>query len=133
MPIIITFDQEGAGPNDLNRLQSMFLRFGWQNLGGSTYRYPRLRSTPIAEDWLNHVVPALMLLRSYFTSTGRPLKRFTIDAQVSAAFDSDTGLGAAPRNSADILSKSARPEFGEANLLDWLGSVEFPYQGTRRA
>lgn len=132
MPVVITFDQEGAGSNDLNRLHSMFLRFGWQNLGGSTYRYPQLACSEQPEDWLNHVVPALMLLRSYFTSFDRPLLRFTLDAHTSTAIDRESGVGAAPRNSGGILCDTGKREFGESNLLNWLDSIKFPYPATRR-
>ncbi len=110
----------------------MFLRFGWQNLGGSTYRYPRLGAEKQPEDWLNHVVPALMLLRSYFTSCDRPLLRFTLDAHTSTAIDRDSRVGSAPRNSQDILCDSRKREFGESNLLKWLDDIKFPYHATRR-
>jgi hypothetical protein len=55
MPIVLTFDLITAlkQDNDHPRLQSMFERFGWQNLGGSAYRYPRLGSKQPVEDWLN--------------------------------------------------------------------------------
>jgi hypothetical protein len=131
MPIIITFDQKHADSNDLNRIHSMFLRFGWQNLGGSTYRYPAIGAKPQTEDWLNHVVPALMLFRTYFTSTKHPLLRFTLEAHSSCAFDSTTGLGS-PSNGPEILFTSWKPEFGESNLLTWLHEIKFPYQATKR-
>jgi hypothetical protein len=132
MPIIITFDQEGAGSNDLNRIHSMFLRFGWQNLGSSTYRYPHTDREGAPEDWLNHVVPALMLLRSYFTTTGRVLHRFTIDSHTSAVFTRAAHAECAPRNAQNILCESHKQEFGEKKLLQWLSNVVFPYDGTDR-
>jgi hypothetical protein len=42
MPVVLTFDIKGATTSQLNRIQSFFQRFGWENLGGSAYRYPRL-------------------------------------------------------------------------------------------
>jgi hypothetical protein len=63
MPVIFSFDIEGASSKERNRLQCMFERLGWGNLGGSSYRYPKLGTTPYTEDWFNHVIPALMLFR----------------------------------------------------------------------
>jgi hypothetical protein len=40
MPVVFTFDIKGAPSNEYNRIQSFFERFGWENLGGSSYRYP---------------------------------------------------------------------------------------------
>lgn len=42
MPVLLTYDLEGAEQAEYNRLQSMFERLGWEKLGGSSYRYPRL-------------------------------------------------------------------------------------------
>lgn len=33
MPVTLSFDLEGAPPVQRNRIQSMFERFGWQNIG----------------------------------------------------------------------------------------------------
>lgn len=42
MPVVFTFDYdtEHRDDNDYARLKSMFERFGWQSLGGTSYRYP---------------------------------------------------------------------------------------------
>jgi hypothetical protein len=45
MPVVVTFDIQGALPIEHNRIQSFFTRLGWENLGGSSYRYPKLGST----------------------------------------------------------------------------------------
>jgi len=42
VPVIVTFDVEGAQPPEHNRIQSLFERLGWEALGGTAYRYPRL-------------------------------------------------------------------------------------------
>src|ERR1700730_14657234 len=85
MPVVFTFEVRAAPPQERNRIQSFFERFGWENIGGSSYRYPRLGTDdqPV-EDWLNHVVPALMLFRCYILSSRRQLPKFTIDVQASA-------------------------------------------------
>src|SRR5690348_16853257 len=96
MPVVLTFDITDAGPNEYNRIQSCFERLGWQSLGGTAYRYPRLGSKQRVEDWFNHVVPALMLFRAYVRSTSGRLTRFTLDVQSSAGFDEDGKFGDAP-------------------------------------
>jgi hypothetical protein len=73
-----------------------------------------------------------MLLRSYFTTTGRPLKHFTVDAHASAAFSAVDRPKQRPRNSRDILFESHKGEFGEKKLLEWLDSISFPYPGKER-
>jgi hypothetical protein len=64
LPIIVTFDLSRPTPLELNRIRGAFERLGWEHLGNTAYRYPRLRDAVQTEDWLNRVVPALMLLRS---------------------------------------------------------------------
>ncbi len=96
MAVIITFDIEGAPPQERNRIQSFFERLGWENLGGSSYRYPRLGTDdqPV-EDWFNHVVPALMLFRTYALKSERKISKFTIDVQSSSGHNPATDFGAA--------------------------------------
>jgi hypothetical protein len=78
MPITLSFDIKGAPPGERNRLQSMFERLGWENLRGSSYRYPPLDEHPKAEDWFNRVVPALMLFRQYLLKSRRRLSPSTV-------------------------------------------------------
>lgn len=128
MPIVLTYDIEGAAPIEHNRLQSMFERFGWQNLGGTAYRYPRLGSEEPVEDWFNHVVPALMLFRAYLVSSGRPLRKFTLDIQSSVGFNPETAFGHGPAAGAALeLYPPTNPAFGERNLREWVAAVEYPY------
>ncbi|WP_337914422.1 hypothetical protein [Vibrio cholerae] len=129
MPVVITFDIEAAPSQERNRIQSAFERFGWQNLGGSSYRYPRLgtEDQPV-EDWFNHVIPALTLFRQYLISSGRSLGCFTLDVQSTTGFDLDTGFGTAPQNPDDVrLYAPTNTAFGERNLKQWLGALTYPY------
>jgi hypothetical protein len=129
MPIVVTFDIEGAPPRDRNRIQSFFERLGWENLGGSSYRYPRLGSDQPVEDWFNHIIPALMLFRTYLISSGKTLSKFTLDVQASSGFNPTTKYGCAPTNvpPALVLYDPNSQAFGEKKLLDWLASVSYPY------
>lgn len=65
MPIAMTFDIERPTPLEQSRLRSAFGRLGWEHLGNTAYRYPKLHQPTAIEDWFNHVVPALMLLRTF--------------------------------------------------------------------
>lgn len=92
MPITISFDIEQASVkdgNDRTRIQVAFLRLGWEHIGGSCWRYPALGTQPASEDWFNHVVPALMYLRSVVEHSGMNMFRFTIDAHSEAGFRGD--------------------------------------------
>lgn len=130
MAVVVTFDITNYQGNDHVRLKSMFERFGWENLGGTAYRYPKLGTDdqPV-EDWLNHVIPALMLFRTYLTSNPHvQLDMFTIDTNSSSGFNRETGFGSGPKagkDAADYAPKSKA--FGEKNLHDWLDSVAYPY------
>jgi hypothetical protein len=148
MPVLLTYDLEGAEPAEFNRLQSMFERLGWEKLGGSSYRYPRLGTTdqPV-EDWLNHVVPALMLFRTFAIKSPSELRQFTLDIQSSSGYQQSTAFGSAPLSgtgmkaattqakkatgkSKKLGNKLYRPgngSFGEQKLIDWLDDIEYPY------
>jgi hypothetical protein len=132
MPVVITFDIEGAPSSEHNRLQSMFERLGWQTLGGSSYRYPSLGTAEPVEDWFNHVIPAMMLFRSYIQKSNRPLTKFTLDAQASTGYNpaSVPVYGHPPLAVADIkYYKPHQGAFGLKNLKDWFKKADsdFPY------
>lgn len=130
MAVVITFDLKNYQESDHARLKSMFERFGWENLGGTAYRYPRLETDdqPV-EDWLNHVVPALMLFRAYLTnSQGVVLKRFTIDTNSSAGYNPSTGFGNGPLPGKDAACyEPESKQFGVKNLRKWLDDITYPY------
>lgn len=129
MPVVITFDIEGAPPQERNRIQSLFERLGWQNLGGSSYRYPKLGTVdqPV-EDWFNHVIPALTLFRQYLVESARPLSCFTLDIQSTTGYDPATGFGTPPVNGMAVkLYEPKNASFGKKQLQDWIDSLKFPY------
>lgn len=129
MPVVITFDIAAAPPLERNRIQSFFERFGWENLGGSSYRYPRLgtRDQPV-EDWFNHVIPALMLFRAYLLSSARQLTKCTLDVQSSSGYSPNAGYGNPPiAGNGVALYPPTNLAFGEQNLRDWLTGVAYPY------
>ena len=65
MPITVTFDIDRPTSQELNRIRGFFERLGWEHLGNTAYRYPKLHGQHATEDWFNHVIPALMLLRAF--------------------------------------------------------------------
>ena len=130
MPIIVTFDIAKGNVSDYGRIQSFFERFGWENLGGTAYRYPPLGVEDSAEDWFNRVIPALMLLREALLKAKlnkRRLYRFTLDVQSSTGY-AYKRYGKPPVSSKNIrLETPSNLQFGEKNLRDWLTKVEYPY------
>lgn len=148
MPVLLTYDLEGATSAEFNRLQSMFERLGWEKLGGSSYRYPRLGTTsqPV-EDWLNHVVPALMLFRTFVIKSASDLRQFTLDVQSSSGYQKSTNFGSAPLSGSEMKATTSKVKksitkvkkankkiyipkntsFGEKNLIEWLDEIEYPY------
>ena len=134
MPIVVTFDLASPRPHESNRIRGAFERLGWERLGNTAYRYPRLGEQPEAEDWFNCVIPALMLLRAYSraaAATGRGIVRYTLDAQSSTGCNHGAvSVGTPPSGGAEIdccpPSRSGS-SFGEQQLRDWLDGIEWPY------
>jgi hypothetical protein len=134
VPIIVTFDIHRPTPQELGRIRGFFERLGWEHLGNTAYRYPKLHGQHLTEDWFNHVIPALMLLRSfarYAAATGRNIRKFSIDVQSSTGFDPITGVGTLPFPAAQVtLSLPSRSglSFGRQRLCDWMDAIAWPYQ-----
>ena len=135
MPVIVTFDLKNPSSSSLNRIRGFFERLGWERLGSTAYRYPKLHGQHPTEDWFNHVVPALMLLRSFARfapQTGCTVERFSIDVQSSTGYNPITGVGELPLPSTQITfsqpSRAGRA-FGKQQLDDWLDAITWPYPG----
>jgi hypothetical protein len=132
MPITITFDVVRPTSRELNRIRGFFERLGWEHLGNTAYRYPTLHGPDRLEDWFNHVIPALMLLRAFArhaAATGRELCKFTIDVQSSTGFESLANVGTPPLPATQIIYAEASGPgraFGLHNLQDWIDGVEWP-------
>lgn len=130
MPVVFTYDLAGAESAEHNRIQSAFERLGWQNLGGSSYRYPKLgtHDQPV-EDWFNHIIPALMLFRCYVVSSdSRNVSKFTLDVQSSSGFNPNESFGTPPQSSSGVkFYEPTNQQFGLRNLQNWLDSISFPY------
>jgi hypothetical protein len=113
MPITFSFDLDNNDindPNDRTRIQVAFLRFGWEHIGGSSWRYPSLESSAeTLEDWFNHVIPALMYFRSIAEHGQLTVTKFSLDAHSETGYKSTT-IGGGIRGSA-ILTAAAIPMF----------------------
>ena len=133
MPITVTFDIVRPTSQELNRIRGFFERLGWEHLGNTAYRYPKLHSRHPTEDWFNHVIPALMLLRAFarhVADTGRAIDKFSIDVQSSTGYNPVTGVGTPPLPAHQVTySQPSRSglAFGRQNLVDWLDAVVWPY------
>jgi hypothetical protein len=130
----VTFDVQSPTPRELNRIRGFFERLGWEHLGNTAYRYPTLDAPHTPEDWFNHVIPALMLLRAfarYVARSNRGICKFSIDVQSSTGFNPDTNVGTPPVPADQITysvpSKSGR-DFGLERLEAWIDGIPWPYQ-----
>jgi hypothetical protein len=133
VPIVVTFDVQSPTPQELNRIRGFFERLGWEHLGNTAYRYPKLHGQHPTEDWFNHVIPALMMLRAFArhaATTGRNLRKFSIDVQSSTGFNPITNVGTPPLPANQITysqpSRSGRA-FAKQRLEAWLDGVAWPY------
>lgn len=122
MAITVTYDVTDLDANDRTRIRSAFERFGWEHIGGSTFRYPRFEHDVEFEDWLNHVIPALHFFRSFVLAKGITIRAFTLDSQSSSCFKEGVA-GVGPANGANLpLIQPANVQMGEQNLRDWVQS-----------
>lgn len=96
MPVVFSYDFDGADSWHLNKLQCMLERLGWERVGGTAYRYPPLSNTPATEDWFNRVVPALMLFRAHVLAHSLQLSKFSLDIQTSTGLNVAATVGVAP-------------------------------------
>ena len=120
MTITATYDVTDIDGNDRTRIRSAFERFGWQHIGGSTFRYPPFDHSAAFEDWLNEVIPALHFFRSFVLSKGITLSAFTLDTHSSSCFK-EGAAGTGPRDGARLpLSMPTNVQMGEAALRDWV-------------
>src|SRR5690349_5276247 len=114
MPIIATYDVTDIDKNDRTRIQSAFERFGWEHIGGSTFRYPSFAHDAEFEDWMNCVVPALHFFRSFVLKKGITLSAFTLDTHSSSCFKLGSA-GIAPADGGAIpLATPGSVQMGEA-------------------
>lgn len=140
MPVTFSFEIDGA-PYESNQIGSLIERLGWERLDAKTYRYPRLgeRADSELEDWFNHVVPALMLFRSYVLTKRLAVKALTLDARSSTGYRRDLGVGSPPLQAEQVRlyepsparSEDGRSEDGHSSeewalLAEWLGGADFP-------
>jgi hypothetical protein len=133
VPITVTFDVQGPTPQELNRIRGFFERLGWEHLGNTAYRYPKLHGRHATEDWFNHVIPALMMLRAFArhaAATGRNIRKFSIDVQSSTGFNPVTNVGTLPLAAAQTTysqpSRSGR-SFAQQQLEAWIDGIDWPY------
>jgi len=136
VPITVTFDIAQPTAAELHRIRGFFERLGWEHLGNTAYRYPKLHGQHPAEDWFNHVIPALMLLRAFArhaAATGRNIRIFSIDVQSSTGFNPLTDIGLPPLPAAQITysqpSRSGR-HFGQQRLEQWIDGITWSYPPT---
>lgn len=129
MPITITYDLANANPNQRNYVRSMLERFYWQRIGGSVFRYdgePQPDGSK-AEDWLNHVAPALMFLRSFAIKNNISLNFFTLDANSVAFVDhSDPAvlLGRQPQAGVNLpLAVPTNTQSSEKTVRDFVDAA----------
>jgi hypothetical protein len=133
MPITVTFDLIKPTSAELNRICGFFERLGWEHLGNTADRYPKLHGEHPTEDWFNHVIPALMLLRAFArhaATTGRDIAKFSIDVQSSTGLNPLTKIGTPPLPAGQITYSSpsrAGHKFGQRNLEQWIDGVTWPY------
>lgn len=92
MPVSFSYDFDTSSnldSSDRSRISLAFQRFGWEHLGGSSWRYPPLGAeSPQTADWFNHIIPALMYFRAIIEHSGIVMKSMSLDAHSSSGYRS---------------------------------------------
>jgi hypothetical protein len=127
MPIMFSFDLGDTEPVHYNRLQSMFERLHWQRLGGSCYRFPSVGRHNTPEDWLNYVVPALMMFRNYTLQHNVHVQRFSLDANASTGYSHSPAFGSRMRRHPPLATPVGQA-FARGHLRNWLADATTPYE-----
>jgi len=117
--VTLSYDVANISTNDRNYIRSMLERFHWRRLGGSVFRYSGTTDIngDVYEDWLNHVVPAIMFFRSFVLANNIHLRFFTLDANSISLLDhSDPAelLGSAPAKGPGLVF--ATPSNGRSSV-----------------
>lgn len=123
MPITATYDVTDLDANDRTRIRSAFERFGWEHIGGSTFRYPAFAHDGDFEDWLNCVVPALYFFRSFVLSKSITLSAFTMDTHSSSCFKNGAAGTAAEDGATLPMANPTNVQMGEQALRDWVSTT----------
>lgn len=139
MPVNFLFKFKDAR-SDQKQIGALFERLGWECFDAGSFRYPRLTNgsdRPALEDWFNHVVPALMLFRSYVLAHGLVVERIALDASVSTGYRREPAVGNPPlpanevklyEPNEDNVSTNASYDDQEWSMLqDWLDGIHFPF------
>jgi hypothetical protein len=130
MPVTVSYDLSATDTNDRTYIRSMFERFGWRRLGGSVFCYEgmKLEDGNLYEEWLNHIVPALMFMRSYIVQRNNlDLSFFTVSATGSSYIDFDDSgdqYGVQPVNGDNIqLQELSNNQSSVQNIRSFVDGV----------
>jgi hypothetical protein len=139
MPVNFFFKLKDARP-DQKQIGVLFERLGWERLDAASFRYPRLtdESGEVSlEDWFNHVVPALMLFRSYVVTHRLVVEKISLDAFTSTGYRREPEVGNPPLaadqvklyqpNIHAVPASESHDEQEWAMLEDWLDGIHFPF------
>lgn len=144
MPVTFSYELDKPGPAQ-QQIGSLFERLGWERVGSDSYRYPSLTAeggSTTAEDWFNHIVPALMLFRCYVLTHRLVVESITLDAHSSTGYRRKAGFGAPPQaaeyiklrdplfasSRGNAASRDASHDEQEWSMLeDWLDAISFPF------
>jgi len=129
VPVTISYDLTTGDNNQRTYIRSMLERFGWRRLGGSVFRYDGVVQGDGSkyEDWLNHVVPSLMFLRSFVLKKQISLNFFTVDA-TSVSFldhsDQQMPLGSPPEDGQALsLVSPTNPQSAEQAIRNFVDAA----------
>lgn len=130
MPVTISYDLTSVKSNDRTYIRSMLERFHFKRLGGSVFRYSGVPDHDgiVYEDWLNHIVPAVMFFRSYILAKKIKLKFLTIDANSISMLDHSDRLallGARPASGSKlVLKEPTNKQSSEQKLRDFVDAAK---------
>lgn len=118
------------GQADRCRISLALEQFGWESVGGSSWRYPALGQLEGPDDYFGQVAPALWYFRSLVAAKGINVTKYLLHADSEAYYrDADkTGHAALPiadvRILASVKSESTAAKLSERTLRRCLHATE---------
>jgi hypothetical protein len=89
----LSFDLGSVHSDDRSRINRAFERFGWESVGGTSWRYPALGRSEGPDDFFGQVLPALWFFRSLVAAKGIEVTKYSLDAHSEAYFRDEDGIG----------------------------------------
>jgi hypothetical protein len=86
-------DTASVGSDDRRRINLAFESFGWESVGGTSWRYPALGMHDGPDDYFGQVQPALWYFFSLVAAKGIEVTKYSLDAHSESYYREKDSIG----------------------------------------